>query len=95
MVPKFETNNTVTNLLYFVTNYAEYGTTPTSFLATKCLQQCGADKFHHEFPITSKVLKSDFIMDDLMSGAKNIEEAKTLQKDFRKLLQLGGFRLRK
>ncbi|XP_062716004.1 uncharacterized protein LOC134291800 [Aedes albopictus] len=71
-----------------------YGTACAPFLATRVLQQL-ADDEQEEFPEAADVLRQDFYVDDLFSGAHTIEEAITLRKQLEVLLGRGGFELRK
>ncbi|XP_065087242.1 uncharacterized protein LOC135708976 [Ochlerotatus camptorhynchus] len=71
-----------------------YGTASAPFLATRVLQQL-ADDEQHDFPEAAGILRKDFYVDDLFSGADTVEEAITLQKQLESLLGRGGFELRK
>lgn len=72
-------------------NTVTYGMT---FLAIRAQQQLGALEAKN-YPVASKVLLSDFYVDDLITGCQNVEEAIELQRDLTKMLLLGGFELRK
>ena len=69
-----------------------YGTTP--FLAVLTLQQLASDERVH-FIQTSKVLKEDFFVDDLLSCSDSIEEAKQIVSDLTALLEKRGLNLKK
>lgn len=71
-----------------------YGLSPSSFLATRTLQQV-VENEGHEFPEASRAVKKNVYVDDLISGESSVERAVHLQKDLMELLQRGGFRLRK
>ncbi|XP_055622149.1 uncharacterized protein LOC129765751 [Toxorhynchites rutilus septentrionalis] len=71
-----------------------YGLAPSSFLATRTLQQLAEDEGAH-FPEASRVVRKDVYVDDLISGESTVERAIQLQNDLMKLLKRGGFRLRK
>lgn len=71
-----------------------YGTASAPFLATRVLQQL-ADDEQHQFPEAVEVLRKDFYVDDLFSGAKSVEEATKLRQQLETLLSRGGFQLRK
>lgn len=71
-----------------------YGTASATYLATKTLQQLAIDEAS-KYPIGSKLALNDFYVDDLLSGANTITEAKTAQRELQELLSLGGFNLRK
>ncbi|XP_065085731.1 uncharacterized protein LOC135707774 [Ochlerotatus camptorhynchus] len=71
-----------------------YGTASAPFLATRVLQQL-ADDEQNDFPEAANVLRKDFYVDDLFSGANTVEEAITLRRQLEALLNRGGFELRK
>ena len=71
-----------------------YGTSPASFLATRCLAQLAIDE-EENHPNASQVLKRDFYVDDLLTGCSTIEETIQLQEELQILLERGGFELRK
>lgn len=71
-----------------------YGTACAPFLATRALNQLAIDN-SKQFPAASAVIKRDFYVDDLMSGSNTLEDALILQMDVIKILESGGFKLRK
>ncbi|XP_075225287.1 uncharacterized protein LOC142326586 [Lycorma delicatula] len=71
-----------------------YDTASAPFLATKTLNQLAIDE-KQTFPEASKIMLEDFYVDDLMTGANSLVEAKQLQKDIINLAARGGFHLRK
>ncbi|XP_073979886.1 uncharacterized protein [Rhodnius prolixus] len=71
-----------------------YGTTPASFIATRCLVQL-AEENKAEFPTASMVIERDFYMDDLMTGADDFESLKNIQLQVTSILSSGCFTLRK
>ncbi|XP_075157941.1 uncharacterized protein LOC142231207 [Haematobia irritans] len=71
-----------------------YGTTCASYLATKCLQQLAQDQ-QLKFPLGSKIVLNDFYVDNLMTGADTIDEVIEIKNQVTKLLETGGFPLRK
>lgn len=71
-----------------------YGLGPSSFLATRCLQQIGMDN-QNTFPKTSQVIQEDFYMDDLLTGGDDIQFCKELKIQLINLLQSAGMTLRK
>ncbi|XP_071039853.1 uncharacterized protein [Parasteatoda tepidariorum] len=71
-----------------------YGTACAPFLAVRTLKQLANDE-EVSFPEASKVLQDEFYIDDLLSGADSIAEAKQLATDLNALLERGGFNLRK
>ncbi|XP_055522546.1 uncharacterized protein LOC129716732 [Wyeomyia smithii] len=71
-----------------------YGLTPSSFLATRTLQQL-ADDEGEPYPFGSKALRKNFYVDDFIGGAQTVEEASKLRTELSELLAKGGFNLRK
>lgn len=71
-----------------------YGTGPASFLATKVLHQL-ADLKEQQFPKGAAIIRRDFYMDDLLTGADSKEEALVIREQVMAMLQKGGFILRK
>ena len=71
-----------------------YGTSCASLLAIRALHQL-ADDEGAQHPIAAALLKTDFYVDDLLTGAKTREEAVFFRDDLAKLLQKGGLLLRK
>ncbi|XP_055605044.1 uncharacterized protein LOC129753271 [Uranotaenia lowii] len=71
-----------------------YGTKPAPFLATRCLKQLSLDEAS-KYPLAAKRLEKDVYMDDVITGAMDVDEAKVLRKQLDDLTQSGGFRLRK
>ncbi|XP_055528062.1 uncharacterized protein LOC129720599 [Wyeomyia smithii] len=71
-----------------------YGLTPSSFLATRTLQQL-ADDEGEPYPFGSKALRKNFYVDDFIGGAQTVEEASKLRTELSELLAKGGFDLRK
>ncbi|UYV69619.1 hypothetical protein LAZ67_6004108, partial [Cordylochernes scorpioides] len=71
-----------------------YGTTSAPFLAMRTLQQLAEDEGHN-YPEASRVTLNDFYVDDLLTGAQTIAEAKELIDQLKDLMKKGGFHLRK
>ncbi|XP_055622708.1 uncharacterized protein LOC129766221 [Toxorhynchites rutilus septentrionalis] len=71
-----------------------YRTASAPFLATRVLQQLPEDE-RHEHSQAATVLKRDFYVDDLFSGANSVQEAIVLRQQLEFLLNKGGFQLRK
>lgn len=71
-----------------------FGTAAAPYLAIKTLMQLANDEADH-FPIGASMLKNDFYVDDLLSGAENVEDAIERQTQVTKILKLGGFEIRK
>ncbi|XP_058816764.1 uncharacterized protein LOC131680052 [Topomyia yanbarensis] len=71
-----------------------YSTASAPYLATKCLQRLAEDGLQ-SFPRAACALKKDFYVDDMLTGAGNIEDGKQLTKEMIVLTNSGGFTLRK
>lgn len=76
---------------HFKLNTITYGMACSGYLAVKCLQQlseCEDDK-------VGRAIMKDFYMDDLLTGADTVEEAREIKKGISQVLASGGFILRK
>ncbi|UYV71685.1 hypothetical protein LAZ67_9000041 [Cordylochernes scorpioides] len=71
-----------------------YGTASAPFLAIRTIQKLAEDE-SSKFPSASSIVFRDFYVDDLISGAYSIQEAKSLVAELSSLLNKGGFKLRK
>ncbi|XP_062538799.1 uncharacterized protein LOC134207095 [Armigeres subalbatus] len=71
-----------------------YGLKPSSFLATRALQQLAVDEGVESSP-ASVAVKKDFYVDDYIGGAASIVEATNLREDLTSLMAKGGFPIRK
>ena len=71
-----------------------YGTKPASFLAIRAMHQLAQDE-QGSFPIGCEIVKRDFYVDDLISGANSVEEVLQLMNETKTLLNKGNFSLRK
>ncbi|KAL7293995.1 hypothetical protein TKK_0012568 [Trichogramma kaykai] len=71
-----------------------YGTACAPYLALRTLQQLCEDE-HARFPATSAVLMSDRYVDDILSGAHEVHDARVLRDQLIQLMRAGGFPLRK
>ena len=71
-----------------------YGTSCASFLAIRSLHQL-ADDEGSKYPVAAAVLKRDFYVDDLLTGANTRREAIILRDELVALLKTGCFPLRK
>ncbi|UYV76911.1 K02A2.6-like, partial [Cordylochernes scorpioides] len=90
----FWRNSLLESLLEYRLLTVTYGMSCAPYLAIRTLMQLATDK-ELLFPEASKIIKTDFYVDDLLSGATTIEEAKVLIDDIRKILFSGGFCIRK
>lgn len=72
-----------------------YGTKAAPFLAMMTLKQLANDEGHKYSSQAKQALEEHFYMDDILFGAHSITSARQIQTDLIKLLQSGGFNLRK
>ncbi|XP_011884048.1 PREDICTED: uncharacterized protein LOC105571185, partial [Vollenhovia emeryi] len=71
-----------------------YGLACAPYLAIRTLRQL-ADDEEARFPRGAEVLRHDCYVDDIMSGAQTLAEARTIQTELNELCMAGGFPLRK
>ncbi|XP_055591566.1 uncharacterized protein LOC129743554 [Uranotaenia lowii] len=71
-----------------------YGTASAPYLATRCLKKLGEDNITTH-PIGSRVIIEDFYVDDCLTGADSIQEARALIQETTSLTDSAGFNLRK
>ncbi|UYV82753.1 hypothetical protein LAZ67_22000737 [Cordylochernes scorpioides] len=71
-----------------------YRTTSAPFLAIRTIQQLARDECE-EFPTASRVVMSDFYVDDLLTGVSSKQEGEELIKQMKSLMSKGGFEIRK
>ncbi|GFY61664.1 uncharacterized protein TNIN_392891 [Trichonephila inaurata madagascariensis] len=71
-----------------------YGTTSDPFLAIQTLKQLAMDEASR-FPLASKVALQDVYMDDVVSGAQNLDTAHQLQCQLQNMLETCGMKLHK
>ncbi|XP_055919381.1 uncharacterized protein LOC129951309 [Eupeodes corollae] len=81
-------------LQHYRLNTVTYGTSPAPFLAIRCLKMLG-DANEQSFPTGSNVLRRDFYVDDLLTGANDFETLKTIKNETQEVLRKGGFQLAK
>lgn len=90
----FWRSNPGEELRCFELNTVTYGTASAPFLAIRCLHQLAQD-VSVNLPNISKIIKNDFFMDDLLTGADTMSELLQIQKDISRILAGAGFELRK
>ncbi|XP_055622276.1 uncharacterized protein LOC129765864 [Toxorhynchites rutilus septentrionalis] len=71
-----------------------YGLTPSSFLATRALQQLAADE-GDAYSLAGPALRKNFYIDDFIGGASSTAEVIRLREELSDLMQKGGLELRK
>jgi len=79
---------------HFQLNTVTYGTASASFLATRCLLQISSD-VAETLPVESQIIANDFYVDDLLTGAPDVESLIQIQLSICKILSSYGFELRK
>ena len=77
----------------FQLNTVTFGTACAPFLAIRTLQQLAQDEAKN-FPRSCVLLRRDFYVDDLISGANSLEEVLQIRDEMIQLLGRGGFTIR-
>lgn len=75
-------------------NTVTYGTKSAPFLATRTLKQLAIDE-EQRFPLAARVASEDTYMDDVLTGTDSVDEALRLRIQLERMMECGGFRLRK
>ncbi|XP_076660824.1 uncharacterized protein LOC143364275 [Halictus rubicundus] len=70
-----------------------YGTSCAPFLAIRTLHQLAKDEAANH-PLAADILRTDFYVDDLLTGAKTYEDAIKIREEITTLCYKGGFQLR-
>jgi len=84
----FETSDGVLN--HYKLRTVIYGTARASFLSVRCLQQLALECKDSE-PNISKIISSNFYVDDLLTGPDSPEEATQLMTDLIRVLKRDVF----
>ncbi|XP_062541559.1 uncharacterized protein LOC134209578 [Armigeres subalbatus] len=71
-----------------------YGTKSASYLATRTLKQLASNELER-FPLAATTIEEDEYMDDVISGAGDVESAIELRRQLDAAMISGGFKLRK
>ena len=87
-------DNKSKHLRTYQLNTVTYGNSAAPFLATRCLKQLTIDEGLF-FPLAAKGLRNDCYMDDLLTGAETLEEARAFRDGILELVKRGGLNLRK
>ncbi|XP_071576788.1 uncharacterized protein [Temnothorax nylanderi] len=74
----------------FQMNTITFGSAASPFSAIRSAHQLAEDE-QHKYPRAAAILKEHFYVDNLISGAKTIEDARTIRDELIALLSLGGF----
>jgi len=91
IVWRFNSNESVQD---FRLTTVTYGIASAAYLATRALNQVAIDEGSLDLEAKRKVL-NDFYVDDLLSGASSVEEARRNINAIKVMLAKGGFLLRK
>ncbi|XP_039448155.1 uncharacterized protein LOC120427363 [Culex pipiens pallens] len=75
-------------------NTVTYGTASAPFLATRCLVE-QVESVKGRFPAAAKIVIEDMYVDDMLSGASNEKEAVKLVLEVKKIMEEGGFPVKK
>lgn len=78
----------------FQLNTVTYGMASASFLSTRCLVKLASD-FQRAYPNSSKIKTQNIYVDDCLTGADTIHDAKILLDETTALLRQGNFGLTK
>nr|XP_044248571.1 uncharacterized protein LOC123002459 [Drosophila takahashii] len=81
-------------LKIFKLNTVTYGTSPAPYLAIRCLNRLG-EIAQDSCPKAAKVIQNDFYVDDLLTGARSVEDLLSLRDEVSQVLQEAGFELAK
>ncbi|XP_036339809.1 uncharacterized protein LOC118749147 [Rhagoletis pomonella] len=81
-------------LSHFRHKTVTYGMNCAPYLAMKVLQTLAADE-QHNFPEVTQILLNKFYVDDVLTGGDSVVETCRRRVVLQKLLQAGGFSLRK
>ncbi|XP_076660487.1 uncharacterized protein LOC143363840 [Halictus rubicundus] len=76
----------------YALNTVTYGTSAAPFLAIRTLFQLAADEGEN-LPRAARVLREDFYVDDMLTGADTFEEAVATINEIQLLCAKGGFKL--
>ena len=71
-----------------------FGVTSSPFLATQVLRQVAED-YQQDFLIAAESIRTEFYVDDVLTGANTIDEAKIIREELNSLLFKAGMKLRK
>ncbi|XP_055911761.1 uncharacterized protein LOC129945849 [Eupeodes corollae] len=61
-------------------NTVTYGTTSAPFMAIRCLKYLG-DKYESQYKLGANVLRSDFYVDDMLTGSDDLNTLKQIQQE--------------
>jgi len=77
----------------FQLNVLTFGVSSSPFLAIRVIERLAEDE-RQSYPRAADILKSHLYVDDLLTGAETIHEARTIRDEVIELLSRGGFIIR-
>lgn len=77
----------------FQLNTLTFGISSSPFLAIRTIQKL-ADDERHTYPRAAEIIKTHLYVDDLLSGADTVDEARAIRDEIINLLSQGGFTIR-
>lgn len=80
-------------LSHYQLNTVTYGTASAPYQATRCLIELSRQNVN--YPQTAEVIRRDFYVDDLLTGADSIEKCLQLQREVTIITNSAGMNLRK
>lgn len=80
------------DISHYTLNTVTYGTSSASFLAIRSLQQAAIES-RDKYPQASQIILSDFVVDDLISGAETYDDLQLLRAQISEILNKAGFEL--
>ncbi|XP_018371752.1 PREDICTED: uncharacterized protein LOC108766753 [Trachymyrmex cornetzi] len=90
----FWRDNSQEDLKIFELMTVTWDTAAAPFLAIRALRKLAEDEAS-DYPLSSKIVLRDFYVDDMLTGAKSIDEAMIIKQQTHELLKRGGFELTK
>ncbi|XP_011858236.1 PREDICTED: uncharacterized protein LOC105555806, partial [Vollenhovia emeryi] len=82
--------NSTSPIKIFELRTLTYGTAAAAFLATRCLKQLALDE-GEKFPLAKRALLQDFYVDDVLTGAFDLNQALALRDQLIQITRQGGF----
>ena len=87
-------NEPTDSIKMFQLNTVTFGTAAAPFLATRCLKE-SANLVKDRFPLAARVITNDFYVDDMITGADDLQTAWNIRNQVLSSLKQVGFNLRK
>lgn len=90
----FWRNNSDEKIDVYQLNTVTYGTASAPYLAIRCLHELGRAN-ENNYPKESQIIKNDFYVDDLLTGANNLNELTKVCNNIINILSSAKFHLHK